>query len=759
MSAPSGIKWGEVVGTSPHQGKIGIYVKLTETATEVTRHTEIWFASKYSVSDTSNTFYYNDNASSATTSKGAVSIKTTVSTGSGWSSTNEVKIAEYDYTFTKGTSASTRSVAAKLTGIDIIGASKTMTAVNSYKIPALATYTVQYDANGGTGAPGNQTKTYGKTLTLSSTTPTRTGYTFKGWATSSSGSVVYVSGASYTKNAVVTLYAVWEIKTYSVKYDANGGSGAPPTQTKTYGKTLTLSNTKPKRTGYTFKGWATSSSGSVAYASGASYTSNSAVTLYAVWEIITYTVTYNANGGTLGSVKTQTKNYGETLKLTGTATRSNYTFKGWAISKSGSVVYNTGSNYAVDDDVTLYAVWTSSYAKPKITNFTVARCNSSGTTTDSGTYARVKFNWSTSVAATSALIEWKQASKSVTSWSNKTVTLSGTSGSVNQIVGSNAISTSYSYTVRVTVKDSGGSSILTKTLPSLMLPIDFLKGGTGTAIGKTAELAEYLDVGYTGKFHKNVYVGQKSAHEDGNQGVALNKDGYIHLQRDTSQGYHPYLGFYLGNSTSISGQVRVNSSTKLMEFLSAVGYTFGNTVYLPNNIHIEGTTTDGNTCGLIYLNTNNNTIVGYGGYEKGYGTTNIYGNKVHLGVRAGGKGGAEVFYRPYYDKGDSITVTWTGGGYVSNSKANIYFTIPLAKPVIGNPTVTVASSGGIRLRQNEKYTHGSSADNYTKNTISSYSATLVEGNHVQISVTMNDTTNAVNNDTTGVQWSGTITFE
>ncbi|MBQ8208222.1 MAG: leucine-rich repeat protein [Clostridia bacterium] len=73
-----------------------------------------------------------------------------------------------------------------------------------------ATYTVAYDANGGTGAPEAQTKTENVELTLSTAVPTYTGYTFKGWSTSADGEVEYAAGAAYTANANVTLYAVWE---------------------------------------------------------------------------------------------------------------------------------------------------------------------------------------------------------------------------------------------------------------------------------------------------------------------------------------------------------------------------------------------------------------------------------------------------------------------------------------------------------------------------------------------------------------------
>lgn len=205
MAAPSGTVWGDVAGG---YGRIGIYVKLTSTSTETKRHTEIWFWSKYSVSDTNNVLYYNDNAASATTSKGSVSINTTVNTG-GWSTSNQVKLKEYDYTFTRGTSSSKRNVSAKLTGIDVVGS--TMIVTTSYTIPALASYTVNYNANGGSGAPGSQKKYYGKSLTLSSTIPVRAGYTFQGWSTSSTAaSPTYQAGASYTANASITLYAVWK---------------------------------------------------------------------------------------------------------------------------------------------------------------------------------------------------------------------------------------------------------------------------------------------------------------------------------------------------------------------------------------------------------------------------------------------------------------------------------------------------------------------------------------------------------------------
>lgn len=227
------------------------------------------------------------------------------------------------------------------------------------------TYTVSYNANGGTGAPSSQTKTHDVTLTLRTTTPTRSGYTFKGWSTSSSATTAtYSAGGSYTANASATLYAVWQANpiTYTVSYNANGGSGAPSSQTKTQNVTLTLSYTKPTRSGYTFQGWSTSSTAtSPIYYAGGSYTANASATLYAVWTQnppTTYTISFNANGGS-GAPSSVTKTSGVTLYLPSTIpTRFNYTFLGWSTSSSATTAtYSAGGSFTQNSNTTLYAVW------------------------------------------------------------------------------------------------------------------------------------------------------------------------------------------------------------------------------------------------------------------------------------------------------------------------------------------------------------------------------------------------------------------
>lgn len=348
MAAPSGITWGSTVGD---KGRIGIYAGVTHTATQTKVTIEVWFWSKWSVRDSSNQYYYNAGSSSATTLIGSKNISTTSDSG-GWSTVNQIRLAgPTSYTYNKTSSAQTKYFAAKLTGIEAIGG--TMTVSKSISVPALAKYTVSYNANGGSGAPGSQTKRYGSNLTLSVTKPTRTGYTFNGWSTSSSGSVSYQPGSTYTGNANLTLYAIWTPYTYTVSYNANGGSGAPNSQTKTYGVNLTLSSSKPTRTNYNFLGWSTSASGGVVYSPGSTYSSNSAVTLYAVWQ--------------LAYVKPRISGF--------TASRANAS----GVSSDSGTYGIVSFNWATDKTVTaVYIQWRASESTTW-SNFSVGGSGTSGT--------------------------------------------------------------------------------------------------------------------------------------------------------------------------------------------------------------------------------------------------------------------------------------------------------------------------------------------------------------------------------------------
>ena len=111
-------------------------------------------------------------------------------------------------------------------------------------------------------------------------------------------------------------------------------------------------------------------------------------------------------------------------------------------------------------------------------------------------------------------------------------------------------------------------------------------------------------------------------------------------------------------------------------------------------------------------------------------------------------------YKLYYESGDTITGKWKGGGYVTTGKTEVVFTVPLARPIIGNPTISVSAS--LILRQGSKYTHGSASS--TKVTPSSYEVERGIGDAICITCVMSNTANAVNNDSCAVSADLTIRF-
>ncbi|NCB99962.1 MAG: hypothetical protein EOM34_04665 [Clostridia bacterium] len=218
-------------------------------------------------------------------------------------------------------------------------------------------YTISFNANGGTGAPAAQTKLGGTNLTLSSTKPTRSGYTFVGWTDSPNGQKKWDAGGIYMANASATLYAIWQVNSYTLTINPNGGtwSGSTGNQsfTQNYGTTKSIAN--PTRPGYTFAGWSRNGSGSV---SGTTFTFGAGnCTLTATWNINSYMLTVNPNGGVWnGSGVSQnfSQNY-NTTKAVANPSRTGYTFKGWTLSGGGSM---SGTTYRYGtSNGTLTAVW------------------------------------------------------------------------------------------------------------------------------------------------------------------------------------------------------------------------------------------------------------------------------------------------------------------------------------------------------------------------------------------------------------------
>jgi len=229
-------------------------------------------------------------------------------------------------------------------------------------------YTIKFNANGGTGTMKDLAGVaYGTTKTLTTNAFKRTGYTFAGWSTSKSGSVKYknkasVKNLSSTNGATVTLYAVWTVNKYTIKFNANGGTGTMKSLTGVaYGTAKTLASNTFKRTGYTFAGWSTKKTGKVKYKNKASVkslssTNGATVTLYAVWTKTKYKVTYQLNGGK-NSSKNPASYYVTTSTITLKApTRKGYTFAGW-YSDSKCTKKVTSIKKGSTGNKTLYAKW------------------------------------------------------------------------------------------------------------------------------------------------------------------------------------------------------------------------------------------------------------------------------------------------------------------------------------------------------------------------------------------------------------------
>lgn len=249
------------------------------------------------------------------------------------------------------------------------------------------TYVVSFNSHGGT-TKGNTTVTYDATYGASTnwpTDPTLTGYTFAGWWTAAT------SGEQVTASTVVkitsaqTLHAHWTANTYTIAYNANGGTGTTSSSSHTYDVAKALTTNGYSKTGYSFVGWATSKAladaGTKAYDDGQSVTNLSAtqgatVTLYAIWTVNNYTITLNNQSATTAGTPSIAVTFDANTNLTTTITKptkTGCTFEGYytavngggvqIINRDGNVIasvsgYTDASrNWKYANNIELYAYW------------------------------------------------------------------------------------------------------------------------------------------------------------------------------------------------------------------------------------------------------------------------------------------------------------------------------------------------------------------------------------------------------------------
>ena len=281
-------------------------------------------------------------------------------------------------------------------------------------------YTIRFYENGGDWGTSSTYKTtttvFYEDYNIVSGNPTRTGYTFDGWYTSSSGGSKVTSSTAFTNTSNKYLYAHWDANSYTLTANANGGSipstsgwsgtGTKSTKSVDYDSSYGTLPT-PTRTGYTFDGWYDASSGGNKVTSSTKMTTLGE-TIYAHWTANGYTLTMNANGGSIssnsnwtgsGSSVTKTVKYDSqygTLPTSSNISRTGYTFDNWWTSGSGGSRVYTTTVMNSTSGATIYAHWT-----PNIYKITLDKQSGSGGTNE--IYLKYNTAWCSNSSGTATI--------------------------------------------------------------------------------------------------------------------------------------------------------------------------------------------------------------------------------------------------------------------------------------------------------------------------------------------------------------------
>ena len=246
------------------------------------------------------------------------------------------------------------------------------------------TYKVKYE-----GLNKEEDATYDELYTITNDKVEEPGYEFIGWSTKENSNIVkYNSGQEIVfdltsnNNEPITLHPVYRSVNYTIVFNSNGGSGHMDNMNNiTYEtESLTLTTNQFTKYGYNFIGWALSSNGNKEYDNSSilnkskiitllGNATNNKVTLYAIYEAVTYSITFNGNATNVsGSMSNLSPTYdSNNVILTANAfVRNGYSFLGWAVKVNGSdhflyedksLITNDLYQYVVDGQVTLYALW------------------------------------------------------------------------------------------------------------------------------------------------------------------------------------------------------------------------------------------------------------------------------------------------------------------------------------------------------------------------------------------------------------------
>lgn len=347
------------------------------------------------------------------------------------------------------------------------------------------------------------------------------------------------------------------------------------------------------------------------------------------------------------------------------------------------------------------------YSPPQITHFECSRCgDANGSANANGQYLKVTFGYSVSPLnnknKASYLLKYSVYDDS--KWGGLTsgtqYTYSGTYISATAI-----LNTASTYQVGLVVTDSFGTASFYKEIGTAVRLLSYIVKRFAIAIGKIPEIDNIFDVALETIFRKKVTMNSD-----------LQVNGNINANRDIGLGGNMWCSQNGGSSFFVTCKDNVQRNM------------------------------------LQLVNVNNDTVLGWGQYADKYGSTFICGHDITFGVSSGA---SDASYHPYYHRGDTIDVYLHTSGYATTGGKDILFLVPLSKPIIGSPTVSVSSINGLVLRQNNSYPHNSS--DYCKP--ASYRVTdVTHAFGFNVRASFDNNTGVTNNSPIGIVANIRITF-
>lgn len=349
------------------------------------------------------------------------------------------------------------------------------------------------------------------------------------------------------------------------------------------------------------------------------------------------------------------------------------------------------------------------YSPPQITHFECCRCgDANGSANANGQYLKVTFGYSVSPLnnknKASYLLKYSVYDDG--KWGGLTsgtqYTYSGTYISATAI-----LNTASTYQIGLVVTDSFGTASFYKEIGTAVRLLSYIVKRFAIAIGKIPE-----------------------------------KDSTFEVALETV--FNRYASFMSG--VGIAGDLKAYGNINANRDIGLAG-----NIWTTNQSKIYSTNVDGKQKVVMVLcDSDNDLSIGYGSWINKDGDTYLRGRDVYLGASSTA---SYTTYRPYYRRGDSIDVRMGTAGYVTSGTKEFYFTIPLGKPVVGNPSVSVSSINGLIIRQNSKYIIKSDWVQPDR-----YSAYIRNNNAVSVIAFWNNTTNAENNSPVSIDANIRITF-